>query len=119
MDVKKICTVLPYPIGISVNHCWKRAGNKTFLAPAVRRYRQEVWVTMGSWVSFNDEPVRVEIGMFPPDKRRRDADNILKVVLDALCHAGTLADDSQIMQLYVQKFPPVKGGKLDLTIISL
>ena len=117
MDVKKICTVLPYPIGISVNHCWKRAGNKTFLAPAVRRYRQEVWATMGSWVSFNDEPVRVEIGMFPPDKRRRDADTAVRAV--ALGHAGTLADDSQIMQLYVQKYPPVKGGKLDLTIISL
>lgn len=118
-EVKKVCTVIPYPVGISVNHCWKRVGNRTYLEPGVRRYRDEVYLALRNERSFNDGAVRLEIGMFPPDKRRRDIDNILKVVLDSLVHASLIEDDSQIMQLYVEKHPPVKDGRLELTVISL
>ena len=33
---------------------------------------------------------------FPPDRRRRDLDNLQKPLLDALQHAGVYEDDSQI-----------------------
>jgi crossover junction endodeoxyribonuclease RusA len=70
---------------------------------------------------------------FPPDRRRRDLDNIQKPVLDALEHAGVYEDDSQIdllvtcrrevvpggrILVMVEKFPlrhcPVCGGPLDI-----
>ncbi|NBW22487.1 MAG: RusA family crossover junction endodeoxyribonuclease, partial [Caulobacteraceae bacterium] len=38
--------------------------------------------------------VRVVIEAFPPDRRKRDLDNILKSLLDALTHAGVWEDDS-------------------------
>ncbi len=41
------------------------------------------------------------IEAYPPDKRSRDLDNILKSLLDSLTKAGVWADDSQIDDLRV------------------
>jgi crossover junction endodeoxyribonuclease RusA len=49
---------------------------------------------------------------FPPDRRRRDLDNIAKPVLDALEHAGIYLDDGQIDLLLTRRRQTVKGGNL-------
>ncbi len=41
----------------------------------------------------------VEVEVFPPDNRRRDVDNVIKALLDALQHGGAYLDDSQIVRL--------------------
>ena len=56
--------------------------------------------------------LRVEIEAFPPDKRRRDLDNIFKVLLDSLQHAEVYVDDSQIDYLCVQRMPERLGKVL-------
>ena len=48
-------------------------------------------------------PLRVEIEAYPPDRRKRDLDNILKSLLDSLTHAGVWEDDSQIQDLRIYK----------------
>ena len=48
-------------------------------------------------------PLRVEIEACPPDKRKRDLDNILKSLLDSMTHAGVWEDDSQIQDLRIYK----------------
>ena len=48
-------------------------------------------------------PLRVVIEAFPPDKRKRDLDNVLKSLLDSLTHAGVWEDDSQIQDLRIYK----------------
>ena len=48
-------------------------------------------------------PLRVVIEAFPPDRRKRDLDNILKSLLDSLTHAGVWEDDSQIEDLRIYK----------------
>ncbi|NBW23084.1 MAG: RusA family crossover junction endodeoxyribonuclease, partial [Caulobacteraceae bacterium] len=40
---------------------------------------------------------------FPPDKRKRDLDNVLKSLLDALTHANVWDDDSQIDDLRIYR----------------
>jgi crossover junction endodeoxyribonuclease RusA len=40
---------------------------------------------------------------FPPDRRRRDLDNLLKPTLDALQHGGVYEDDSQVDLLVVRR----------------
>ena len=53
----------------------------------------------------------VHVDVYPPDRRRRDLDNCLKSLLDAMEHGGAYADDSQIVRLAVEKREPVDGGK--------
>ena len=55
--------------------------------------------------------LKMEVQLFPPDKRRRDVDNVLKSLLDALEHGGAYADDGQIVRLAVEKLAPVNHGK--------
>ena len=47
--------------------------------------------------------LQVHITAFPPDKRKRDLDNLFKSVLDSLTKAGVWLDDSQIDQLSIQR----------------
>ena len=48
-------------------------------------------------------PLRVEIEAYPPDRRKRDLDNILKSLLDSLTHARVWEDDSQIDDLRIYR----------------
>lgn len=50
----------------------------------------------------------------PPDRRRRDIDNLSKALLDALEHAGAYPDDEQIdsLMLIRNKDAIVKDGKI-------
>jgi len=41
-----------------------------------------------------DGPVKVSMFLSPPDRRRRDGDNLEKAVMDALVKAGVIQDDS-------------------------
>lgn len=54
--------------------------------------------------------LEVEIMLRPPDRRKRDIDNTLKALLDAMQAGGVYLDDSQIDSLHVQRCEPVKDG---------
>jgi len=56
---------------------------------------------------------------FPPDRRRRDLDNIQKPVLDALEHAGVYEDDSQVDLLITRRGPVSDGGSIRVQIEPL
>lgn len=52
------------------------------------------------------------ITLYPPDKRRRDIDNVLKVLIDSLVSANVICDDSQITRLLVQKMSTIGEGQV-------
>jgi hypothetical protein len=52
----------------------------------------------------------VTVDVHPPDRRRRDLDNALKALLDALEHGGAYRDDAQIDDLRVRRGVCVPGG---------
>ena len=56
--------------------------------------------------------LKIVIGVCMPDKRRRDLDNLLKPVLDALGDYGVYEDDSQIVDLQIKKVEGTKGEVL-------
>lgn len=60
----------------------------------------------------DNEYFAIKIYASPPDKKKRDIDNILKVLLDSLVRASVIEDDSFIRKLYVEKIAPEKGGKV-------
>ena len=63
-----------------------------------------------------DGPLCVSIDVHPPDRRRRDIDNLQKALLDALAHGGAYHDDSQIARLTVEKRGVVPDGKVCVRI---
>ena len=116
---------LPYPP--SVNHYWRRVGAKTLISREGRRFRDEAVAKIsGLKVRAISGPVQVQILACRPDKRRRDIDNILKSLLDALGHAGAYEDDSQIWNLSVEwargfngQLATCPGGWVEVTIREL
>jgi len=56
--------------------------------------------------------ISASIQVFPPDRRRRDLDNILKPVLDLLVHAGIIIDDENIDRILVERGETTSGGEV-------
>lgn len=101
---------LPYPP--SINHYWRRVGYRTLISREGRRFRQRVLAILAALgVKPMAGRLAVQVEVFPPDSRRRDIDNVQKALLDALQHGGAYTDDSQIVQLVIEKREPVDGGK--------
>jgi len=101
---------LPYPP--SINHYWRRVGHKTLISREGRRFRASVVAILAA---MRLQPLAgdltVEVEVYPPDRRRRDIDNVQKALLDALAHGGAYADDSQVVRLEITKREAVAGGK--------
>ncbi|MFN6411429.1 MAG: RusA family crossover junction endodeoxyribonuclease, partial [Planctomycetota bacterium] len=86
---------LPYPP--SVNHYWRRVGARTLISRGGRLFRQQVVSILAArGVRPLDGDLEVVVELYPPDRRRRDIDNSLKSLLDALGHGSAYHDDSQI-----------------------
>ena len=115
---------LPYPP--SVNHYWRKWNNRMVISREGRAYRKDVCARLAPGMGGNGprKPPsggRVALAMdaFPPDRRRRDLDNIQKPLLDALEHAGVYEDDSQIDLLLTQRREVTPGGQVIVRIAPL
>jgi len=62
------------------------------------------------------EPVDQILTFHPPDKRRRDSDNYLKAVNDALTHADVVEDDSIFRDRLTRWREPVENGRVDVVL---
>lgn len=61
-------------------------------------------------------PLAIEWVMQAPTRATRDVDNYAKAMLDALVHAGVLADDKHIDDLRVVRGPVIPKGRALLRI---
>ena len=109
MAVKKINIILPWPP--SANTYWRRNGSRYFISPKGQSYRTNTaWSChkyRGSFIA--TDRLKISILAYPPDKRKRDLDNLFKSTLDSLQFATVFVDDSQIDELSIKRMPDIKG----------
>ena len=106
---------LPYPP--SINHYYRRVGPRTLISREGRRYRGRVASALAHLgLRPLEGPLEVHIDVYPPDRRRRDLDNVQKALLDAMEHGGIYRDDSQIKKLVSEMHDPVGEGKVVVAV---
>jgi crossover junction endodeoxyribonuclease RusA len=92
---QSITLMLPWPP--SVNHYYRKVGRRMLISRRGRLYRQAVCAIVREiGITPFDCELKLTIDAYPPDKRRRDGDNLLKAIFDSLQHGGLYKDDSQI-----------------------
>lgn len=119
MDEKSSMVItLPWPP--SVNNYWRRCGDRFYITRKGIYYRAEVAELARPYKAiFNDDDsIKMEIQAFPPDRRRRDLDNVLKSLLDSLQHADVYNDDYQIDDLHITRCDP-NLGQLIVTLTAI
>lgn len=109
---------LPYP-PTTGNHATKRRGKRYYTDARLVAWQKNIGVHViltradGRAAA---KPIEGDIifamQWHPPDKRRRDEDNLAKVVKDALTRAGVWLDDAQVVESHTFKLAPFKGGKV-------
>jgi len=73
----------------------------------------ELMVQKAPW--FGDKRLSMVIYVRPPDKRKRDLDNLLKPLLDAM-EGIVYDDDSQIDYLSIERMNLVKSGSIGIDV---
>lgn len=112
------------PLPPSVNRYWRHPSSgplagRHLVSEVGRRYRAQVWDATRAIRTTIDGACSVTILVYPPDRRRRDLDNFLKSLLDALVYAKVLADDSLIDELRIFRKNIVVGGEVLVIIEEL
>lgn len=120
--VKSLTLRLSWPP--TVNHYYGRRKNgQVFLKEAGRLYRRKAAVEFArlGWPRLEGK-VSVHLVLVPPNRLRRDIDNIRKAVYDALSdrrgHTGVIADDSLIVK-DAAEFAEPGEGIVEIRIVEL
>lgn len=108
----------------SVNTYWRSVPSKgrvmVLLSERGRAYRRHVaHEVMAAGCPRMNGRLSVHIAMFPPDKRRRDLDNVQKALLDALEHAGVYEDDSQVDEIVIRRGELLAHGAVQVFITQI
>lgn len=117
MGTDLISLVLPFPP--SVNRYWRVSprGRGVLLSKVGREYRRRVALQLIGWSRPPlAVPVAVAFDAYPPDRRRRDGDNLLKAPLDGLVHAGLILDDHLVRRVSLELHDPDPPGRLDVEV---
>jgi crossover junction endodeoxyribonuclease RusA len=114
---------LPFPP--SVNTYW-RAPNKGALkgrhlvSEGGRKFRKAAFASVVTQLNRIPKPITADLSvnvvLYPPNRARRDLDNYLKALFDALTNAKVWADDSQIKHMEISWGPVIAKGSAVITI---
>ena len=116
---------LELPIPPLINHYWRHitinGTPRTLISARGRDFRKNV-VQIVSREKKDLKivsRVKVNVMVYPPDRRKRDIDGYLKALLDSLTHAGVWLDDEQVDSIYITRGEVVKGGKAVVEILPM
>jgi crossover junction endodeoxyribonuclease RusA len=96
------------------------AEGKRFREVAIRLIRDAMW---DARCALGNLPLNIDVSVtlrfYPPDKRTRDLDNLLKAIFDACTHAGLWCDDNQVAHFDARRFEVRPGGEVAVEVKAL
>ena len=100
---------LPYPP--SINTYWRANGKRRFISKEGMIFREKVAEYLEEYKvpHLGNKRLRMEVTLYPRDRRIQDIDNRIKALWDAL-EGWVYEDDAQIDLLLVQRGEIRKGG---------
>lgn len=125
LECGEIKITLPWPP--SMNTYWRHItkgplAGRSLISERGRLYRKTVIDQCAAEGLSNTRMggrLSVTLLAFPPDRRKRDLDNLPKGLLDALKHAGVYEDDGQIDELVIRRCSVVQDGGVRVEIRRL
>lgn len=109
-----ITLTLPYPP--SVNAAYGSHGNRRFMRPRGRLFKEQVAEICKGLEGFGDALVELHIILYPRDRRIMDISNSIKITEDALQDAGMFTNDRQVSKITIERGQQIKGGGCQVTI---
>lgn len=97
--------ILPLPPSVNHLYVYQPRKGRVALAEHARVWRAEVVLTIGAARPVQPPPgarLHLTVRLYFPDHRKRDLDNALKLLFDAVA-AALAFDDSQIDELHVSR----------------
>jgi len=109
---------LPYPPTVNLYYI-----NGRILTANARKYRLAVQGAIYDLLGKTAKPLEgdltMDIVVAHPDRIKRDLDNLLKGLLDAMQHAKIYRDDNQIVDFRISKHEKaVKGGEVRVNVFE-
>jgi len=112
---------LPFPP--SVNHYWRSVVVKNRPRVLISKKGREYRASVRRFVGLGHKPMAgrlsVSVEVFPPDRRKRDLDNMLKALLDSMTHAGLWLDDDQIDDVRIVRRGATAGGLMRVVVSEI
>jgi crossover junction endodeoxyribonuclease RusA len=104
---------LPYPPSTNGLYFNKASGGRA------KTVRYDLWRKEAAWrISIERRakkvtgPYGLTVLVGRPDNRRRDIDNLIKPISDALKHGGAIEDDSECQKLEAEWMPGIVGVRV-------
>ena len=115
-------TVFTLPWPVSVNRTYRSVAGRSILSKDARAWKTAASISIMSQrqhIRPHTGKVRIMVELCAPDKRRRDCDNPLKLVLDAIVDAGIIpSDDNRTVREVTARWVDL-GPPCTVTITSL
>lgn len=109
---------LPFPP--TVNNYYVKTQRGVFISQKGRKFRDQTAESIHMQLGAAELPANtkllVEVILYPPDKRKRDLDNYMKPLLDAITQTGLWEDDSLVDQLFIYRGEPLTSGRVFVRI---
>lgn len=107
---------LPYPP--SINHYWRHTlRGHVYISQEGKSYIKRVsQIVMLKRIEMLEGDLSLSVDVYPPDNRKRDLDNVLKALLDAMQKANVYADDNQICKIHVMRMKKIDRSFVDIAI---
>ena len=118
-EADEIALALPWPP--STNRLWRCPTSgplrgRHLLSPEARQYKDNAQTILDA---LDVEPipghVAVDMVAHPPDRRRRDLDNIIKIILDSL-KGRAFGDDSNVVDIHIRRGDVEQGGMVKVQV---